>query len=191
MQNAVSFDGQTGKEVCSKKTIYVPHKNKMNELEEELWKTAIGNTLDAYFLEQKYVPVKHEAKHGNTINSVEYCNGNFILKSEFRDNQNSEAGNKLTSNIFLKREIMDDWKKVTEDFKFKYGIVLDDSIIFQSYKKQSSIDISSVEICEGIDIDWMIMIIGCAKEQGIKVDEEQLNALKKIREENQMNQIVQ
>lgn len=153
-----------------------------------MWKVAIGNTLDADFLKQGYVPVKYEAKHGNTTNKVEYRNGNFILKSKFEVDPYSRTEKKLTSNIFLKRKIMDDWRKVTEDFKSNYGIVLDDSIIVQSYKKQSSIDISRIENCEGIDIDWMINIIQYAKEQGVTVDEEQFKALCKIREENQKTQ---
>ena len=83
---------------------------------------------------------------------------------------------------------MDYWRKVTNDFQTKYGIKLDDSVIYESCKNQSNIDIPSIENSEGIDIDWMINIIQYAKEQGIIVDEEQFEKLCKIREENQKTQ---
>lgn len=153
-----------------------------------MWKVAIGNTLDADFLKQGYVPVKYEAKHGNTTNRVEYRNGNFILESKFEVDPYSRTEKNLILNIFLKREIMDYWRKVTNDFQTMYGIKLDDSVIYESCKNQSNIDILSIENSEGIDIDWMINIIQYAKEQGIIVDEEQFEKLCKIREENQKTQ---
>ena len=58
------------------------------------------NTLDADFLKQGYVPVKYEAKNGNTTNRVEYRNGNFILESKFEVDPYSRTEKKWFQTYF-------------------------------------------------------------------------------------------
>ena len=170
--NVTFYDRQTGRETYNNTTSY-SHEYKMNELEKCIWIVATGGPLDNTFLKQGYVPIIFKGRSNSITNKAEYRNGNFILKSEFNNNQNPETAKQLESSIVLRREIMDDFLRFFNHFKNKYSIELDDQIFYNYYKRQSTINIEKFKECEGIDFEWIIKIIQCAKEQGVKVDEEQ------------------